>query len=83
MLIGWTSDGRYLEVVIDRSGAEGLYLLPMKDGQRTGEPVLVRYGSFLIAQTVANGALIYEPTPAGGNYATWLGALDSNGRLGA
>lgn len=80
-LIGWTRDGRYLAVDIYRSGAEGLYLLPMKDGQRAGEPVLVRYGSFGIAQTFANGALVYEPTPAGGNYSTWLGTLDSDGRL--
>jgi hypothetical protein len=79
--MGWTRDGRYLLVVIDRSGTEGLYLVPMKDGKATGDPALIRYGSFLIGQTYANGALVYESVPAAGQWAAWLGTLDLEGRI--
>jgi WD40 repeat protein len=80
-LMGWTRDGRYLAIAISRSGAEALYVLPMKDGRRDGDPVFVRYGSFLTGQTTASGALVYESAPPDGLYATWLGTLDEDGRL--
>jgi Tol biopolymer transport system component len=80
-LLDWTRDGRYLAIVVDRSGAEALYLLPIKDGRQAGDPVFVRYGSFMLGRTTVGGALSYISTPPGGGYAAWLGALDTDGRL--
>jgi len=81
-LVDWTRDGRYLAIVSQRSGSEALYLLPIKEGRQAGEPVFVRYGSFEFGRTTANGALVYQSTSPGGNFATWLGTLDSEGRVG-
>jgi WD40 repeat protein len=80
-LMGWTPDGHYLAVAIDRSGFEALYLIPMKDGRAEGDPVFVRYGSFLIGQVFASGSLTYESVPATGQWATWIGTLDSVSRV--
>jgi Tol biopolymer transport system component len=80
-LMDWTADGRYLIIVAQRSGSEALYLVPMKDGRQSGEPVFVRYGSFGMGRMRPNGALIHgsmrpEGTPV------WFGTFDSNGRSG-
>jgi Tol biopolymer transport system component len=57
-LLDWTRDGRYLAVSSQRSGSRALYLLPMRDGQPSGDPVFVRYGAFLPgSDTQSNGAL--------------------------
>ena len=80
-LLDWTSDGRYLAVSSRRSGAEALYLLPVKDGQSAGNPVFVRYGSFTMARSNPNGSLTYASIRNGGK-AAFLTQLDSNGRLG-
>jgi hypothetical protein len=80
--LDWTSDGRYLLVVSRRSGAEGLYLLPVKEGQPAGDPVLVRYGSFANGHTTANGAFVYQAIPPGGNWRTSVASLDPEGRIG-
>lgn len=80
-LVDWTSDGRYLVIASARSGAQALYLVPMKDGRRAGEPVFVRYGPCLYGSTNAEGALAYHSSPPGGTYGAWLGALDSAGHL--
>ncbi len=81
----WTRDGRYLIFDSDfrGSGADALYLLPVKDGQRAGDPVFLRYGSFLVGRTSGSGALVYQAVPQGGNYTSWLGTLQpANGSLG-
>jgi hypothetical protein len=80
-LIGWTRDGRYLAIALDRSGSEALYLLPMKGGRQAGDPVFIRYGSFLSGRTTGSGALVHESTPEGGTFAALLGTLNSSGRL--
>jgi Tol biopolymer transport system component len=80
-LLDWTSDGRYLAVSSRRSGAEALYLLPVKDGQSAGNPVFVHYGSFTMARSNPNGSLTYASIRNGGK-AAFLTQLDSNGRLG-
>ena len=82
-LLDWTRDGRFLIIVRGLSGSDALYLLPIKDGRQAGDPVFVRYGSFMYGRTTAaGGALSYYSTPQGGNYAAWLGTLNSDGRLG-
>jgi Tol biopolymer transport system component len=80
-LLDWTRDGRYLIVAMNRSGAEALYALPVKEGKAAGDPIFIRYGSFLIARTTANGQLIFEQVPQEGKYENWLGQLDANGRV--
>jgi hypothetical protein len=81
-LLDWTPDGRYLAVSSQSSGSMALYLLPVRDGQPSGNAVFVRYGSFVVAYTNPNGSLVYYSPPAGGAKAI-LAALDSNSRLGA
>ncbi len=80
-LLDWTSDGRYLAISSRRSGAEALYLLPVREGQSAGNPVFVRYGSFTMARSSPNGSLIYASTRNGGK-AAFLTQLNSNGSLG-
>jgi Tol biopolymer transport system component len=80
----WTRDGRHiiLDVTTD-DGAEALRLLPVKDGERAGDPIFIRYGDFGVGRTAANGAFIYNATPPGGQYTAWLGKLDgASGSLG-
>ncbi len=79
----WTRDGRYLIGQVTGGGTRALELLPIKDGQGTGKPVIVRYGNFAGGRTTASGAFIYRATPQGGQYTPWLGKLDTNnGSLG-
>jgi hypothetical protein len=80
----WTRDGRFLIVDSIDANADGLYLIPVAYGIKQGPPILVRYGAFQpynpfyeAGRTLANGAFIYQSTPPGGQYATWLGKLDS------
>ncbi len=83
-VMDWTRDGRYLIFDSDfrGGGVDALYLLPVKDGQRAGDPVFIRYGSFQEGHTTPAGALIYQATPQGGPYTSWLGMLQSaNGSL--
>jgi Tol biopolymer transport system component len=82
-LIDWTRDGRYLIMARESSGAEALYLLPMKDGRADGEPIFVRYGPCSYGNTVADGALLCWSDVPGGGQTAWLGTLDSAGRLSA
>jgi hypothetical protein len=81
-VIDWTRDGRYLILASARSGSEALYLFPVKDGRRSGDSILLRYGPCQFGWVNAEGALICEFTqrPAGGYTAGWLGRLDSSGR---
>jgi serine/threonine protein kinase/WD40 repeat protein len=83
--VDWTCDGRYLIFESDfRSvGVNALYLLPVKDGQRAGDPVFIRYGSLEQGRTTAGGAVVYQVVPEAGRYTSWLGTLRSaNGSLG-
>jgi Tol biopolymer transport system component len=80
--LDWTRDGHHLLIVSRRSGAEGLYLLPVKKDQPAGDPFLVRYGSFANGHTTANGAFVYQAVPPGGNWKTSIAGLDPEGRLG-
>jgi Tol biopolymer transport system component len=80
-LMEWTPDGRFLAISSQRSGAEALYLFPVKDGQRSGEPVLVRYGSFSGGTMQLNGSLTFF-APRTGGAGAMLATLDSNS-LGA
>jgi len=82
--LDWTRDGRHiiLDVTTD-DGAEALHLLPIKDGQRAGDPIFIRYGVFGIGRTAANGAFIYAATPPGSAFTSSLGKLDeTSGSLG-
>jgi len=81
--LDWTRDGRYLIFRSEfRGGAEALYLLPVKDGKRAGDPVFIRYGSFVNGLTKGDGALVYQAVPQGGLTTNWLGTLQpANGSL--
>ncbi|HEY6340428.1 MAG TPA: hypothetical protein VIY49_02960 [Bryobacteraceae bacterium] len=79
-LIDWTRDGRYLILASAHSGSEALYLFPVKDGRRSGDSILVRYGPCQFGSVNSEGALICGSTNNGGNSAAWLGTLDSSGR---
>jgi Tol biopolymer transport system component len=82
-LIDWTPDGRYLAVSMDRDGAEGLWLLPVKDGKPNGDAVFVGSGSFgRFGRITASGAMIYFSTPPAGSYAEWIASLDADGQAG-
>ena len=80
VLMDWTRDGHYLAVSSNPGGSRAISLLPMKDGQRAGAPVLVRYGSFESGRSTASGGLLYSAVPQGGSYTHWLGRLDATGR---
>lgn len=41
-LLGWSPDGRHLLFSSDRSGVPGAWKLPVRDGEASGEPVLVK-----------------------------------------
>jgi len=78
----WTRDGRFLIVDGLDTNADGLYLIPVANGFRQGNSILVRYGAFRsynpffeAGRTLASGAFIYQSTPPGGQYSTWLGTL--------
>jgi Tetratricopeptide repeat len=79
-LIDWTRDGRYLILASARSGSEALYLFPVKDGRRSGDSILIRYGPCPFGWVNAEGAVLCESTEPGGYSAGWLGTLDSSGR---
>jgi Tol biopolymer transport system component len=82
-LIDWTRDGRYLAVASPHSGATALQLLPVKDGKPAGDPVFVRYGSFIGGQTTASGSLLYLSFPdAGALRREWIADLDPEGHPG-
>jgi Tol biopolymer transport system component len=81
-LLDWTRDGRYLAVAGPRSGAGALQLLPVKDGKPAGEPVFVRYGSFLGGSTLSNGALMYNSYPERSLYPAWIADVDPEGHPG-
>jgi hypothetical protein len=82
-LIDWTRDGRYLAVASPHSGATALQLIPVKDGKPAGDPIFVRYGSFLEGRTTAGGALLYTSYPdARAAHPAWIGDLDPDGRPG-
>jgi hypothetical protein len=68
---------------MDLSGSEALYLAPVKDGKKGGEPVFVRYGYFGVGHINAGGAFVYPVPPQNGSYDTWLGTLDPGGRPSA
>src|SRR5712691_9647455 len=82
-LLDWTKDGRFLAIPSARSGSAALYLVPMKGGSPAGEPVFVRYGSFLGGRTTATGALVYKATCPGGNATVFLAPLAADGQVGS
>lgn len=41
----WTADGRHLVFLSDRTGADALWLVPVRQGERAGEPTLLRHRS--------------------------------------
>jgi Tol biopolymer transport system component len=53
----------------------------MNDGQRAGDPILARAGSFELGSVVSDGSLVHESTPSGGEFASWLGEMGPDGRL--
>jgi WD40 repeat protein len=81
-LLDWTPDGRYLAVSSQSAGPDALYLLPVKDGHPSGDPVFVRYNSFAVGHTNPNGSLVYVSLNSGGAAAV-LATIGSQGRLGA
>ncbi len=81
LLLDWTRDGRYLAVASPHSGATALHLLPVRDGKPAGDPVFVRYGSFVWGSSTASGALVYLSYP-GTFVRAWIADLDPNSRPG-
>ena len=77
------ADGRFLIVDGLDANADALYLIPVNYGFKQGNPILIRYGAFRsfnsfyqAGRTLSNGAFVYQSTPPGGQYATWLGTLN-------
>jgi Tol biopolymer transport system component len=83
VIMDWTRDGRYLATGMDLSGSEALYLLPIKDGKKAGEPAFVHYGYFGMGHVTPAGAFAYLVPTQGGSYETWIGTLDAGGRPSA
>ena len=81
-LLDWTADGRYLAVADTPSGKMGLYLLPVKNGEAAGQPVLVRYGDFGRGYTTLAGTLVYRSTKLGGQNKVYLTSLDADSHPG-
>jgi len=79
-LIDWTRDGRYLILAQRRSDAEAMYLVPVRDGRRSGEPILLRYGSCGAGSVTADGSLVCIPAAPYRSDTSWLGSTDSSGR---
>jgi Tol biopolymer transport system component len=79
-LIDWTRDGRYLIIASARFGGEAMYLLPVREGRRSGDPILVRYGPCEFGSVNTEGSLICSSTFPGGYYGAWLGTMDPSGR---
>ena len=60
-VVGWSPDGRQLLVFSDRAGSPGLWDIPVRNGQRTGEPRLVKDAFDGIPKAVAaQGDVVYE-----------------------
>jgi len=78
-LVDWTRDGRYLAINSGSPDRRALYLLPVKDGQASGEPVFIRNGSIEYGMTTATGSLLYLSTPQVSGVS--LGTLDPDGHL--
>ena len=81
-LLDWTADGRYLAIADTPSGRMGLYLLPVKNGEAAGKPVLVRYGDFERGCTTLAGTLVYQSTKPGGQHNVYLTSLDADSHPG-
>jgi Tol biopolymer transport system component len=82
VIMDWTRDGRYLLAGMDLSGSEALYLLPVNDGKKAGDPVFVRYGFFGMGHVTLAGAFVYPVPAQAGSFESWLGTLDPGGRPG-
>jgi Tol biopolymer transport system component len=81
-LLDWTADGRYLTIADTSSGRMGLYLLPVKDGEAAGKPMLVRYGDFERGCTTLAGTLVYHSMKPGGQNNVYLTSLDVDSHPG-
>jgi serine/threonine protein kinase/Tol biopolymer transport system component len=80
-LLDWTADGRFLAICMDHNGKWALQLLPVREGQPSGEPILLQSGLYDGAATARDGTLVYQKTKPGGLFATHLVSLDAGGRL--
>ncbi len=79
-LADWTADGRYLIIVSGKTGRRALHLLPVRDGQRAGEPTFLRNVAIRFGYTIKTGAFIYKAVNPGKLWSMYLTALDSAGR---
>jgi len=80
----WTTDGRYLVISDAHFGKSALYLLPLKNGVATGNPVYVRDGEIKDAHTTASGALVFKEGPASSNaWSAFHATLETDGKVGA
>jgi serine/threonine protein kinase/Tol biopolymer transport system component len=82
-LFDWTADGRFLAIRTPHNGKWALQLLPVTDGQPSGEPVLVQSGLNRFATTTRDGTLVYQKTKPGGLWTTHLAFMDAGGRIEA
>lgn len=60
-VVGWSPDGRYLVFLSDRQGSDDLWAVPVANGRRAGDPVLLRKN--FVGDTIditARGDLFYE-----------------------
>lgn len=74
-LLGWSPDGASLLFASNRGGSEGVWLLPVANGRRTGDPVLVRHDVWRVrALGFARHAYFYGVTISQGQIYT--AALD-------
>ena len=80
----WTADGRHLVISDVHFEKNALYLLPLKNGVASGNPMFLRDGDVEEAHTAASGALVFKEGPAPLNdWSVFHATLDPDGKLGA
>jgi Tol biopolymer transport system component len=65
-VVGWSPDGGYLIVESDRSGSNGLWAVPVSDGRRSGEPVLLKDDFRGDPLSLTDGGDLFYEAPAPG-----------------
>ena len=82
-LLDWSYDGHYLAIASAYSGKSALHLLPVKDGQASGPPILIQHGVFENAFTTRDGTLVFQKAKPGGLWTIHMTSRDADGRPGS
>ena len=80
-VVGFAPDGKSVVVLSDRSGSIDLWRLPIANGQRSGEPVLLKSGFDGMPRGVtAQGGVLYERPNGPPAAKIFTVAIDDDGR---